>query len=100
MGDLPHSVVGPARALVEADAAKGTELVRTAWAVLEFGPGVPEVAARLFVHPNTLRQRLRRIGDLLGADWAAGPRRFDVHLALRAVMLQRELRGTGQSTEP
>jgi len=73
---------------------RGAELVRTAWAVLEFGPSVPAVAERLFIHPNTLRQRMQRISGLLGDDWRTGRGRLDLHLALRAAML-REQAGSG-----
>lgn len=88
-GRLPGGVVAPAQPLL--DAPRGEELVRTAWAVLEFGPRLPAVAKRLYIHPNTLRQRMQRIGTLLGDDWATGPGRLDLHLALRALMIRRTL---------
>ena len=88
-GTLPRGVRAPAGPLVGYDAANGTDLVRTAWAVLEFGPQLPPVAAQLFIHPNTLRQRIGRITALLGEGWAVGAGRLDLHMALRALMLQR-----------
>lgn len=90
-GRAPRPVTEPALPLVQADERRGTDLARTAWALMEFGPGVPEVARRLFLHPNTVRQRQRRITEILGEGWQSGPGRFDLHLALRAVMLRREL---------
>ena len=42
-----------------------------------------ETAKRLHVHPNTVAQRLDRIGTLLGEDWRDPARRLDVQLALR-----------------
>lgn len=65
------------------DQRHGTELVLTAWEFLEAdGRSIP-AAQNLHIHPNTLRQRVHRIGQLLGEDWCFGGRRADVHLALR-----------------
>lgn len=88
-GALPHGVRAPARPLVDYDSAHGTDLVRTAWAFLEYGPQSRPVAEALFIHPNTLRQRTQRIAELLGAAWATGVGRLDLHLALRALMIER-----------
>ncbi|AQP46793.1 hypothetical protein BW730_03865 [Tessaracoccus aquimaris] len=88
-GSLPRGVRAPALPLVDYDAGHGTDLVRTAWAVLEFGPQLPAAAAALFIHPNTLRQRMHRIATLLGEGWQAGAGRLDLHLALRALMMER-----------
>lgn len=93
-GHLPQRVTAPAGALVEYDDASGTDLVRTAWTWLEFGPHITRVAERLIIHPNTLRQRLARIAVLLGEGWDGGAGRLDLHLALRAAMIQRELRAS------
>lgn len=88
-GRLPRPVTAPAEPLLAAP--RGDELARTAWAVLEFGPRIPTVAKRLYIHPNTLRQRMQRIAAVMGDDWATGPARLDLHLALRAVMLRDAL---------
>lgn len=87
-GRLPGGLTRPAQPLVDYDESRGTELVRTAWALLEFGPQAPAVADRLFIHPNTLRQRTARITSLLGEGWQSGPGRLDLHLALRALVLR------------
>lgn len=87
-GRLPRSVTAPAEPLLAAP--RGEELARTAWALLEFGPRIPAVAKRLYIHPNTLRQRMQRIASLLGDDWCTGPGRLDLHLALRAVMMRTQ----------
>jgi DNA-binding PucR family transcriptional regulator len=42
----------------------------------------------LHVHPNTVAQRLARIGELLGADWRDPARSLDVQLALRVHRLR------------
>lgn len=89
-GRLPQAITAPAQPLL--DASRAEELTRTAWALLEFGPRVPAVAKRLYIHSNTLRQRMQRISALLGEGWDTGPGRLDLHLALRAIMIRRMLR--------
>lgn len=69
--------------LLDYDARYGTALTETAWAHLEFGGNIARTAEELFVHRNTVRQRLTRIGELIGADWLDGPRRLEAHLAVR-----------------
>ncbi|MFI6868855.1 helix-turn-helix domain-containing protein [Nocardia sp. NPDC050406] len=69
--------------LLDYDAKYHTALTETAWAHLEFGGTIARTSEELFVHRNTVRQRLARIGELLGADWLDGPRRLEVHLAVR-----------------
>lgn len=70
--------------LLEHDAARAGDLTRTAWAYAESGRSVARTAEQLFVHPNTVRQRLERIGEVLGAQWRDPARFLDLHLALRA----------------
>ncbi|MHB8450299.1 MAG: helix-turn-helix domain-containing protein [Mycobacteriales bacterium] len=70
-------------ALLDQDALRGTDLARTADAYLTAGRHHADAAARLHVHPNTLYQRLERIGAILGADWRTGDRAVDIQLALR-----------------
>jgi DNA-binding PucR family transcriptional regulator len=65
------------------DAARGTELVATLEAWFATGGRLKETGARLHVHPNTVSQRLARVGELLGADWRDPDRSLDVQLALR-----------------
>ncbi|MFF9016932.1 PucR family transcriptional regulator [Streptomyces sp. NPDC014870] len=54
--------------LVAHDETQGTEYARTATAWLDAVGDVASAAARLRVHPNTLRHRLRRIRELFGVD--------------------------------
>jgi hypothetical protein len=56
---LVETVVGPL------DAAGG-ELLRTLSAYLEGGGSLESCARALFVHPNTVRYRLRRVSELIG----------------------------------
>lgn len=78
--DLIRHALAP---LIEYDDAHGTSLLDTAWEYLEHDGNVDVSARNLHIHPNTLRQRVRRIGDLITADWATGRLRTDLHLALR-----------------
>lgn len=53
--------------------AHTTDLVTTLWAYLDNGRSLEATARELFVHPNTVRYRLRRVTDVIGWD-ATGPR--------------------------
>ncbi|VFA97365.1 carbohydrate diacid transcriptional activator CdaR [Nocardia cyriacigeorgica] len=75
--------LGEIAPLIGYDRDHGTALTETAWTFLETNAALADTAARLFIHRNTVRQRLARIADLLGADWLDTTRRLDLHLALR-----------------
>jgi hypothetical protein len=45
------------------------------------------VARQLFIHPNTVHFRIRRLAELLGNNWPHGDQRFRVELALRLMDL-------------
>ncbi|PZT68296.1 hypothetical protein DN402_08625 [Streptomyces sp. SW4] len=55
-------------ALLAHDAEQGTGYAATVTAWLDATGDVASAAARLQVHPNTLRYRLRRVRDLFGLD--------------------------------
>ncbi len=61
------------------DRLAGTLLV---W--LQHGCNANEVAARLHVHPQTVRYRLRQVDDLFGDQLRDPDRRFELEIALRA----------------
>lgn len=50
-----------------------TDLVATLWSYLDNGRSLEATARELFVHPNTVRYRLKRVSDVIGWD-ATGPR--------------------------
>ena len=54
-------------------AAHSTDLVTTLWSYLDNGRSLEATARELFVHPNTVRYRLKRVSDVIGWD-ATGPR--------------------------
>jgi DNA-binding PucR family transcriptional regulator len=47
------------------------------------GGGIARTAADLYVHVNTLYQRLERIGRLLGPSWRDSDRALEIQLALK-----------------
>ncbi|MCF2540006.1 MULTISPECIES: PucR family transcriptional regulator [Streptomyces] len=69
----------------------GRRLAETLLAWLETRGGAPEVAARLGVHPQTVRYRLRQIRELWGAEIDDPDRRFELELVLRAQRLRGAL---------
>lgn len=70
------------------DAERGTALHETLDAWFATGGRVKETAARLHVHPNTVSQRLDRVGELLGSGWRDPGRALDLQLALRVHRLR------------
>ncbi|WP_180357861.1 GAF domain-containing protein [Streptomyces sp. NP160] len=83
---MVERLLGPVLAY---DGEHGTHLEQTAAAVLEEGSR-SAAAARLFVHVNTVRQRVERLDALLGAGWDGPPRSLDVQAALRLRALRRD----------
>jgi len=49
------------------------DLVITLWSYLDNGRSLEATARELFVHPNTVRYRLKKVSDVIGWD-ATGPR--------------------------
>ncbi|WP_028931122.1 PucR family transcriptional regulator [Pseudonocardia asaccharolytica] len=86
---LVEAVVTP---LTEA----GGELLRTLAAYLEGGAALEACARALFVHPNTVRYRLRRVSELTGRS-PMDPRDS---LVLRTALVVGRLQSAGGSDEP
>ncbi|MBO0595930.1 helix-turn-helix domain-containing protein [Nesterenkonia sp. E16_7] len=72
------------RALINYDEARGTSLSETALRFFDCDRRIDRTAESLFVHRNTVTQRLRTIEKLMAPGWDRAPRALDVHLALRA----------------
>ena len=53
--------------------AHSSDLVLTLWSYLDNGRSLEATARELFVHPNTVRYRLKRVSEVIGWD-ATGPR--------------------------
>jgi sugar diacid utilization regulator len=76
--------------LAEYDAQRATSLLRTLDEFLRRRGNISATAESLYIHPNTLRQRLRRIMELTGIDL----RKEDwlmVEIAVKLVALERAL---------
>jgi GAF domain-containing protein len=76
--------------LLDYDRQRGASLVATLEEFLSRRGNISATSEALYVHPNTLRQRLRRIGELTGLDL----RRDDwltVEIAVKMVKLQDAL---------
>lgn len=68
--------------LVRHDRDHGSELVPSLLAYLDAFGDVRKAAARLHVHPNTLRYRVRRAESVSGVDFADPNQRLFTHLQL------------------
>ncbi|WP_344042525.1 PucR family transcriptional regulator [Nocardioides panacihumi] len=75
--------VGPIARLLEYDERNDSGLAETLEAWLDALGDVRAAAAALFIHPNTLRYRLRRLEEVSGLDLADPEQRFAAMLQLR-----------------
>ncbi len=82
-----EATIGPVLAY---DAQRGTNLVETLEQWFATGSRPAETARALLIHPNTVAQRLDRVGRLLGEGWRDPSRALDLQLALRLHRLRRE----------
>ncbi len=69
--------------VLDYDAARGTELVRTLEEYFRAGGSPRHAATALHVHVNTVTQRLDRVRALIGEDWQAPDHVLELQLALR-----------------
>ncbi|MGX6447662.1 PucR family transcriptional regulator, partial [Patulibacter sp. S7RM1-6] len=82
-----EEALGP---LLRHDEARGSALAHTLLVFVDQGLRTAPAADALHLHPNTLRQRLEKIGRLL-PGWDEPHRRLEIHLALRVRELQQAL---------
>lgn len=68
--------------LREHDAAHGSSLVETLSAYFEHQGSLDRTAKAMFVHPNTVRLRLRKVESILGMDLSERTSLIDLHTAL------------------
>ena len=52
--------------LIESDERLGTEYIKTLKAYFQYQANINEVSDSLYIHPNTLRNRLKKIEDMTG----------------------------------
>lgn len=82
-----RAVLGP---VIDYDRQHHTDLVGTLGSYLDGGCSLTRAAEGLYVHPKTVRYRLRRVEELTHRDLSAQRDRFDAQLAvaiLRALSL-------------
>lgn len=82
-----------ARVLAPLDAVSPGQRPRLAETLLAWllsGSNVPDVAARLHIHPQTVRYRLRQLEKLFGEALHEPDTRLDLVLALRAEALREQ----------
>jgi hypothetical protein len=60
----------------------GAPLLETAGTYLDFGASLEATAKALYLHPNTVRYRLRKATEVCGLDTADHRQRFTLHIAL------------------
>ncbi|MFD7072740.1 PucR family transcriptional regulator [Nocardioides sp. NPDC057577] len=80
--------VGPIALLLAYDERNDSGLAETLHAWLDANGDVRAAAAALFIHPNTLRYRLRRLEQVSGLDLADAEQRFGAALQLRLLALR------------
>ncbi len=83
--------------LLDYDAKRGSELVKTLQAYFDAGGSPRHAATQLHVHVNTVSQRLERISALLGPHWQQPDPALELQLALR---LRRLSAGGSPATSP
>jgi purine catabolism regulator len=76
--------------IAEYDRLRSTALLRTLEEFLRRRGNISATAEALYVHPNTLRQRLRRIGEISGLDLRADDWLM-IEIAVKMVRLQQAL---------
>ena len=81
---VAHAILGP---VLDLPAAERDTLLSTLRTWFEEHGATSAAAARLFVHRNTVRYRLRRIEDLTGRSLAQPTGVAELHLALEAARI-------------
>jgi len=77
-------------AVIAYDAQRGTDLIGTLHAYFAAGQSPTRAATALHIHPNTVQQRLDRVGALLGGEWQSPEHSLNLQVALR---LHQAIRG-------
>ena len=95
-GGIRDATIDAVSNLADYDLARGASLLRTLEEFLHRRGNISATSEALYVHPNTLRQRLRRIGELSGIDL----RRDDWLMVEIAVKLARLRVALGASHTP
>ncbi len=84
VSDLQELVDSWIGKLIVYDREHHSELLKTLFAYLNEAGALEATAAKLYVHRNTLKYRLTRVGELTGWDLDDPEQRFHLNLACRA----------------
>ena len=96
-GGTRDATIDAVSRIADYDLRRGSSLLHTLEEFLKRRGNVSSTAEALFVHQNTLRQRLRRIGELSGLDLRAGDWLM-IEIAVKLVVLQNRLGNTRLDT--
>lgn len=83
--ERPELLRGPVEELRKLDSAGHSDYIRSLRAFFDNAGDVPRAADALFLHPNTLRYRLRRMRELTGLNLKDPTDRLVAELQLRIV---------------
>lgn len=83
-------LLGPLEMLRTHDEDQGSDYLRTLTAYLSHPAAPGAAAAAIHVHPNTMRYRMQRIGELAGLDLSDADVRLALQLQLRVVRAPRD----------
>jgi GAF domain-containing protein len=89
-GGIRDATVDAVSRLADYDDQRGSQLMATLEEFLRRHGNISATSEALFVHPNTLRQRLRRIGELSGLDLRSNDWLM-IEIAVKMVKLQQTL---------
>ncbi|TYZ29789.1 hypothetical protein FZ041_04175 [Selenomonas caprae] len=88
LDDFVQDILGP---LMAYDDANKTDYLRTLEIYFQENESLPQAAERMFIHANTLRNRLKKIQDVLGVDLGRADRRVRFYVACQAMrIIQRQ----------
>jgi GAF domain-containing protein len=87
-GAIRDATIDAVDRLAAYDGERQTQLLQTLEEFLRRRGNISSTAEALFVHPNTLRQRLRRIGELTDLDLRADDW-LEIEIAVKLVRLRR-----------
>lgn len=76
--------------LVEYDAKKSTELVKTLEAYFEYNGNLKKMSDALFTHYNTILYRLTRIKEITGVNLESAKDRLNLEIALKIKLLLKK----------
>ncbi len=97
VGSLAEMRLAPLTGLRSGQQERLAETLLT-W--LQHGCNASEVASRLYLHPQTVRYRLRQIRELFGDQLSDPTRRFELEIVLRARQLRRAEVATPAQHQP